>query len=57
MYGLWRYGMALNCLTSQQKSGNQTLHRIARPWRAPGELFLGQYNRYHWRDSMGDCLV
>lgn len=57
MYGLWRYGMALNWLTSQKKSGNQTLHRIARPWRAPGELFLGQYNRYPWRDSMGDFLV
>jgi hypothetical protein len=38
---LWRYGMALNCLTSQKKSGNQPLQPIAARWAAPGELFVG----------------
>jgi len=35
MYGLWRYGMALNCLTSREKSGSQPLQPIAAHWAAP----------------------
>jgi len=40
MYGLWRYGMALNCLMNQKKSGNQALHPIAARWAAPAQLFV-----------------